>query len=564
MVAMQLNSGPFIYEDKITGTVITQDKFALVNYGLPINQPVEIRTRPYLVGYFREYWRDPTFCTFGSNTAIPAITGVVPSQFTDIPGNFNFYVDLQITRLLGGNSFDFAKFYNAFNQAMSWVITSNSFLVGLKNAQDTNLKYYGFNSYDDLVTQGFNNYKSSNALKQAFNNLGFLVQYIPEGSFGTPNMVAKAMIDFGLGSINNLSEQLYTSGIVYGDIYNPNYTSRISEILLGITNQADLLTMQEVLNTSVPAITSPMSYASIEGASGRSNDSGFKTLSDVGKDIYLRAPGSNFTTGSEVSLLIENIQNQYSPKLDELATQDSLLTPEIIATLRSVLPRTSSNEPVSILNIIGTASGYLQPYMKKVNDGLAELYASPYGPQIRQVLTDISRYAGRIPLNEAEKKAADAFTPVPPPTYSTVNTENGYETFIVTAGGPDYYLSKFNGAVAQYTAILSAAQADGATAAIVRQINENYNQACQLLQYEVINFNKANMNTQPFYDSSLMFNFITSLPSYAADTQNLGTDYLLFGLAQNNDNGKLLQTILGQAKNEVLLSNAGAKITGVV
>lgn len=555
MLAMQINPGKFRYADGAGNFIGNLQTYTGTG---PIN------CVPYLRGCMREYWRDPTQCTFGSNSAIPALTGVMPTEFTTTQGNFNYYVDLQIQRLFGTNGFDQFFFYNALYQLIGWVTTSNSYLAGLKNSENTNLAYYGFKSYDDLVTQGFNKYKNSRALVKSFTNLGLLVETISLGYFGTSNAVAKSMIDHGLGIIGNLSEKLFNAGIIYQQLGNPNATATINEILKSITNPVDLQVIQSTLKTTVDPdnFTSPLAYTSIESTSGLANDSQFKNLGEVGLDIYLRAPGSNFITGRQVALLIENIQNESNVSVESIGTVDSLLTPEIVATLRSFLPTADGNRPITMIDVIGTASGYLTTYMKEVNDAIAELYATDYGPQIRTLLEDLSRYAAGVPISKAEVDAAATYTPVPPPQY-TVNSD-GYPTLVPGTGGPGYWAVRFFGAADQYFALLRQIVADPKTSVIAKKINDNYTEACRLLNRENQNYIKANISTTPFSDNSQVFSFVSSIPELAVDRQNIATDYLLYGISQNNANGQLLRTILAQAKNSSFLSNAGAKITGVV
>lgn len=560
MVAMQLNPGGYRYFDAISG--VDANPAAPYN-GFNPSQPTDIRIKPWLSGYLREYWRDPTTCTFGNTSAIPAITGVMPADFTGMQGNFNYYVDNQIIRLTGANGFDFFHFYSTFNQVLNWVTTSNSYLAGLINVEKNNLKYYGFNSYDDLVTQGFNKYKASAALPKAFTNVGVFAQNIPTGFFGTPNDVAKVMLDYGLGAIGELSQKLYKGGVNFDDIYNAGYTTIISDALVSITNQADLAIIQEVLETTVPRMTSPLDYTTIEGASGLTNDSGFANLAEVGADLFIRAPGANFSVGSEVAALIKSIQNETSAAIEDLGTADSLLTPEIVASLRSFLPLAPGNRPVNMVEVIGMASGYLDPYMSEVNDGLAELLASKWGPVIRQKLTDISRFAAGIPISQAEIDAAASYTPVPAPVTSTDEFGN---TTVIQNGGPGYWASRCIRAQEEYYVLLDQVVNDGDDnmVDIVKRINENYFKACELTYYEYVNYNKANLTTTSFADNSMVFSFVTSLPSLAADEQNIGTDYLLYGMSQTNDSGNLLRTIMAQAKNQYFLGNAGVRIKGVV
>ena len=569
MVATQLAPAAYRYVDIRTGNDITP----IGNISLTGN--VQIPTfragvlpgaKPHMLGYFRQYWTDPRNITFGSDSAMPALTGVMPSKYTDMQGSFVYYVDLQIQRLSGTDYWDNYYFINAFNQCLSWVLTANEYSAGLLKSEETNLKYYGFESYDDLITQGFNKYKASEALTVAFSNLGSLVQYIPEGHFGTPNQVAKAMIDFGLGAISDFSDKLLAAGIVFEDIYNSNYTARITEILRGVNDQNDLETIQEVFNTTIPNITTLLDYTSIERTSGLVNDSGFVNLAEVGKDVYLRAPGFNFVLGTQVAQLIRDIQIETSPSIEELKTNDSLLTPEIIKALRHYLPLTANNAPVSILNVIGTASGYYTEQIELINEGIAELLATDYGAQLRQLLIDISRYHAKQPLNLDEERAAESFTRVPAAVIVEETFVGIPRTTILDPGGPDYYDVNRNRKIQEYNDLLDTIVTDqtGNIPFIVQKINGNYDYVCELLHTEFINYNKANLTVSTYSDNSILFGFVSSMPEYGIDLNNVGTDFLLYGLCQPTTSGNIAQTLLGQGKNNFALANAGVTITGVV
>ena len=54
------------------------------------------------------------------------------------------------------------------------------------------------------------------------------------------------------------------------------------------------------------------------------------------------------------------------------------------------------------------------------------------------------------------------------------------------------------------------------------------------------------------------------MPEYGIDLNNVGTDFLLYGLCQPTTSGNIAQTLLGQGKNNFALANAGVTITGVV
>lgn len=565
MVAECLNAyGQSKYVSVATGQLVQPSSITYYDAGplFSFNEPV--RAQPWMNGYFRQYWRDPTTCTFGANSAMPALTGVMPEKFTDMQGNFVYYVDLQIQRLSGNNSWDNFYFINAFNQLIGYVITCNAYAKGLLEAEQKNLEYFGFKSYNELVTQGWSAYKASIALPKAFENLGVLVETIPLNIFGTSNGVTKTMIDRGLGVIGNLSDQLFNSGIVYQQIENPNYTAQLNSILSSITNPTDLAVIQQVLKTTIPTdfFTSPLSYTSIESASGLVNDSGFKDLAAVGKDLYQKAPGSNFTLGAQVSNLIRQIQEETSDSIEDLKTNDSLLTPELIASLRTFLPLAANNAPISMLNVIGTASGYYAENIELVNEGIAELYATDYGPQIISILSDITRYGGGVALNESEKIAAERYTPVPPPQYT--QSADGNPTTIGGTGGPNWWKVQQDAKIAQYFALLNTIVADPAMTSIVSKINDNYMTACEYLNIEHTNYIKANISITPFGDNSQIFSFVSSLPEYAVDRNNIGTDYMLFALATDSVSGNIASTILNQSKNNFFISNAGGKVTGLV
>jgi hypothetical protein len=527
--------------------------------------PVGTTVSPWLSGYFRTYWTNPQKTTFGANSAIPALTGVMPQQYqATMPGSFVYYVDLQMARLAGSNYWDNFYFINVLNQVVGWVLTSNIYTKGLLESEAKNLQYFGFKSYNDLITQGWAAYKGSEALIRSFKNIGKLVDTLALGIFGTSNGVTKTLIDNGLGAIGGLSTKLFESGIIYQQIENPNYTQQLNAILQSITAASDLAVIQSVLQTTVPTdlFTSPLSYTSIEATSGLTNDSGFVNLAEVGKDIYLKAPGSNFTLGIQVADLIIKIQTETSTSIEDLQTNNSLLTPEIIAQLRNYLPMSANNAPISVLNVIGTASGYYTEYLEKVNEGIAELTATDYGPQITSVLSEISRYFARVALSESENIAAANYTPVPPPQVQ-FNVE-GVAVAIPGTGGPDWWQTQCIAKQSQYLALLNNIAADPAVKTIVDKINNNYNTVCQFLSIESTNYAKANISTSAFSDNSQIFSFVSSLPEYGVDRNQIGTDYLLYQLSQPTVSGNIAQNILNQYKNSDFISNAGGKITGLV
>jgi len=489
-----------------------------------------------------------------------------------MPGNLMYYVDLQMTRVSGSNYFNLSTFINTFNQTLAWLSTTNNYVAATNNAKKTNLEYYGATDYKSFVSQGFDVYKQGKALVTALRNQGITTRLIGEGHFGTPNAVVKTLITNGLGYINNLSTVMTANGVNLDQIYDESYTALCIAQLEAITNVDDLNVIQGVLDSSIPYITNAMAYCSIEASSGLPNDSAFKTLTLFGADIVNRAPNLSFADGKALATLITNVQTEVSNSVESLATNDSLVPQSVIDTLRLNLPTNGENAPVSMLNVIGLASGYLTSYMSKVNNGIAALYATSYGPRIRAVLTEISRYEARVALSAAELKTAEKFVIVPPPRYEsrtvfdqTTGIMNTVEV-LVDNGGPDYWETNRDKKINEYYSILNEVANDNRDniKIIFNTINDNYNEFCRLLSYEYQNFARASATFQNYSDNSQIFNFVSSLPGFTADTQNLGTDTILYGMAQPNSAGDLVKAAMANAKNNQILGEAGVRIKGQI
>jgi len=521
LVAMQINPGA--------------PKFKSLGLVFRGADPEELTVQiPYLTGYLREYWKDPTRATFGANSAIPALTGVMPSSIPELQGNALYYVDLQLTRLSGSNFFNNYAFINSFNQILGWVTTSNEYLAALKNSQENNLGYYGAKNYQEFLTQGFSNYGVGNSLRAAIGNIGTMITEIKNGHFGTANSVAKHLLDKGLGAIGDLSTKLIAADVNFSNIYDDLYTQDITLALESITGAGDLVIIQTVLGSTIPNLRSPLDYTSIERASGGNNDSAFSNFQAFGLDLYQRAPGLTVANGQELLTVIDQVLAQVPASVESLSTPTSLLPAAIIDGLRSFLPTGPNSGPVSILNVIGMASGYLISQITAVNQAIDQLSKTSYGNQIRAALTAVSKTYSGLQSN------IDG-------TGFSVATQTEYDT-----------------AVRNYYNVLNAAATDPQTSAIVDKINKNWLELCQFTYYEVVNYNKANITAGSFNDNSLIYGFVNSLPSYAADSQSIGTDYLLFGMCQPNQAGDIVKSLLNQNKNNNVLSSIGVRITGAV
>jgi hypothetical protein len=99
---------------------------------------------------------------------------------------------------------------------------------------------------------------------------------------------------------------------------------------------------------------------------------------------------------------------------------------------------------------------------------------------------------------------------------------------------------------------------------IVRQINDNYLSMCTKLNYEVQNYNKANFTVSSFHDNTSILSFVSSLPSFAEDSQNIATDYMMYNMAANNPAGDLVKTLMGESKNSSIFSQAAVPIKDIL
>jgi hypothetical protein len=511
------------------------------NEGTPnfVNTNGVVTQKPYLSGFLREYWRNPVTMTLGANSPIPAITTVIPSKFSPFSGNLLYFIDLQLTRICGNNFFDNFSFINVFNQVLNWVVTSNNYLAALKNSEQNNLEYYGSTTYQEFLSQGFSKYKQSSALKLSLNNLGKIVTEINSGHFGTSNSIANIMLKSGLGNIGNLTAKLNAENINLNNIYNSAYTAQISFILLTITNSNDLTTIQQVLKTNVKNFKSPLDYISIEKTSGIPNDSAFQSLYEFGVDIKQRTPFLSVQTGQELVAAIDSVLDNTTINVEILASEGKLLPKQIIDQMREFLPINTDNKPVSMLNVIGMASGYLTADMNTVNEMLLKIEQSSYGSQIHSALDAIGEtWKSYIASRRAQQTRRVA---------TTYFTKNDYDV-----------------KVQEYNTLLETVVADPALKDCVTTLNEAYDRICQATYIEVTNFDKANFSSEVYRENTQIYNFVNSMQSYATDSQNIGTDTILFGMAQPNIAGDTVKSILNQYKNSQELSEIGVKITGSV
>ena len=259
---------------------------------------------------------------------------------------------------------------------------------------------------------------------------------------------------------------------------------------------------------------------------------------DVGADLYKKSNNPSFQTGSEVSDIIRSIKKPHSDSIESLAgTNGSLLSTSIANELKSYLATSRTGGNISMLDIIGTASGYYDTELGLVIDGLDQLSSSSYGSQITTALEDIV-----TTLEEAELVAAGGgmFTPSAP------------------------YFGVVADAVAAYNSLLTTIVNDASVYNIVNQINTNYANICLYVAEEYANWNQANFFTSSYNDSITLLTFAQSIPQFGQDTQGTGSGIYLRGMAANDSYGSTVKSVLIEGQNYQKLLEYGIAPNGYV
>lgn len=547
MVAMQVSGGSYKYEASSDPTNVDADG----------NRMSVIK--PYLTGYLREYWRDPAKTTLGNNSAIPALTGVMPVQFVLTPGNALYYMDLQMTRLSGSNYWNNYHFISAFQKLIKWSEYNRNYLESLRIAQTNQIKYSGYDSLLSYLTQGFDLYYQGTSLRLALNNLGRLIMEVPNGYFGTSNAVANFLLKQGLGDLGGLREKLVAANVNFNDIYNPIYTQSITEILLSINNQKTLSTIQGYLMSNIPNIKSLNDYTSIEACAGIANDSVFQSFIDMGKDLYKKSANFYVATGADLVNIINSVNENipkdlYSKLLTEKNTAqnttvlNSIAPQSVNATTvfeqSIVQPNDSITQP-TLYDVIGCATGYLTQQLNQVNSGIDQLSASQYGTLIHNALNAISIAFSNM------RSAYLHFDPDKPWSQNLIY--QNYDTGL---------MNQYNIKVQEYYSLLNTIAADPSMQSIVTQINTNWDDLCSKLNSEVQNYNKSNITTEYPQSNSAIFEFVENFPNYAIDSVNLDVDKFLQDLCQQNEAGDSVQTAFSYYKNQIPISRIGLLFSG--
>ena len=485
----------------------------------------------FYTGRFGTYYSGSQ--TLGANT-IPAITQTMPGSITTFTGNgagnVVYQIDKACSRVVGSDaSFDLGYFINTFTLASGYVTMSNRYLNASNVSSNTAFTSYGVTNYQGMVTQGWDKYQIGTALVSAFNNIGVMTDSIRLNAFGTAGGVATVLINNGLSDVGNLSANLTAANVNLNDLTNERYDSAITYVLQNITNKDQLTTIQETIGSNVPNMTSLLDYTSISACAGRSNDSVFESFANVGADLYKKSNTPGFRSGADVATLISVIQNPNDSAIESLSGNGNLLNSTITSELATYLPSSPTNTTITMLDVIGSPSGYYDNALSNVINGLSQLNSTSYGPQIVTALNDIITTAT---------------------DFDAVNLAPYYGSV------PD--------AVNAYNSLLTTIVNDPKVYPIVNQINTNYSTICQSTVTEYQNWTKAKFYTGSFGDSMTIMSFAQSLPTLAQDVQKTGSGQMIAGMIQNDIHGSTIRAALIEGKNYQRLQTFGVPPNGYV
>ena len=480
-------------------------------------------------GRYRTYLGDETLVTLGSNT-IPAITQTTPIAVTGISGMMTYYMDHAINNPIGSTtSKDVAVMISTLGQAAGMIQRSNTYLEAIDAALSANLKYYGYDTYQDFITQGWLKYQTGNVLPTAFKNIGTMTDSIFTGKFGTPGAVAYVLLGRQLGNVGNLASMISAERINTSDIMNPMYADQLTRVLSRINEPTDLAIIQNTIESTIPAMTSALDYTDIARCAGATtNDSAFSSFAEVGIDLYNKSPYITIERGGDVANIISNITAPSSTLVEALATSTSVLTTTITNSIKSGLPTPAAgNSRLTVFDVIGSPSGYYSANVVAVNQAIENLDDTGYGPQIRANLQTMLNFTNQ----------ANIIT-------------NSNVTLSTTS----------------YNILMNAIVANSNTtiANIVTTINTNYTYVSGRVALETINWNSLGIRAQGYGGIANMLSFATSLPAYATDTTDTsGYEYLL-GILENNQTGDVIRGVFAEAQNYQIIQNFGVTPNGFV
>lgn len=511
-------------------------------------------------GRYRTYMGDATKQTLGS-TALPAITQTVPATVSGLTGSLMYHVEHAINLPLGSNlSQNISTLSTTIEQASGYVQQSNTYLSAIKTAESTNLSHYGYSSYQDYISQGWLRYKKGSALPRAFTNIGTMTDSIFTSKFGTPGAVAYVLMGRSLGLVGNLGAKLVENQVNTVDLMNPMYDAQIRSILASINDPDDLATIQNTIESTIPNMTSALDYIDISVCAGMENDSNFSSFAEIGADLYSKSPHMTIERGSNIAQIIEKLEVPHDPVVEGLAGNNSLISSTITSTLRNQFPVSATNTDLTIMDVIGTPSGYYAANIAAVSSAVSDLDNTAYGPAIRTELQALVNFTNQIGVIMAGNGSVVGVS-------GTVTTEpDSVGTFINIGALPIGTVVAPSIDTGPYYALMNQIKSDTdpVISGIVSRMTTNYEYITQRVNLESYNWNKLGMLSQSFDVSGAMIMFAQSLANYALDRQGIGLYDYVKGLVQDTPTGKIVNSILSEARNYNLIETYAQSPNGYI
>lgn len=533
------------------------------NQSMELGDRLRGKAAPVTKGYIRQYWEDPRQITFGSDSEIPALTGVIPNPFTlkdgtrviGFTGSFIYYVDLQLKRFTGGDQWNINHFISVFRLVQTSLTVNNQFLASAKNGEKP-IENHGGSTMTEVNTRKFNRFKKGTSILSLFRNSGKLVENLTKGEFrdnewigfGSANAVIKSLVDNNFADIiiNNqtLADTIEFAGIDYQDIWNPEYTTRFAQILKLITDKTTLKTIQETLKTNVVNIESAFDFTIYEKVAGIKSDDNFKTISTVGKEFGIHHSSITATTGEEIATMIESVVVP-NISIESISGNGQTVNKRLTKEIRARLVKGEDNGPATMQDVAGVVSGNLLDQMKKINSGIAKIYETGPGQDIKNILQDISLINAKMVVEKARvlEESKKQRSPKSPPIVSNLPALE----------------QELDRKKSLYKISVALAANNVALKSIVKEVNDNYLECCRALYREVSNWHLFNFSEIEPVDQTGQLSFIRDLNSFGEDADNIGTDDLFKGLLQDTEPGHRFAAALGLGKTDAAISKQGGR-----
>jgi len=479
------------------------------------------------------------------NDIFPVVVGNVPSTYASIGSVSSLrtsYYNYARALFASGDVLGFITYYQ---QATGYALSCLTLSSDIAYKQLTNLEDWGasVNVQSDILTGGLSGWLTVNStenltkLGNDFVGLGSVFDYKDLDLMGTARGLTKLILDAQLNMAETLTEFIDDLGLPDEiDYHNEDYEPLLLELLQNIPmdkefqdafsfvsnarviNVADVLIPIKSLKTAYD-VTSLKSYTTVADALQKFSGLKIKTNNDLGNTLKSLTSAGSLSNLDTITTTLPS--DQLTTMLTTLGTGDGV-----------------HGQP-TLRDIIGPVSGYLlEERLERIVTALAIISASSDGLNIIQGYENISAVA----------------------------TDGGGAPYVVSGVGAGSYASKALAIAAIETALdtyysnLRSFLSIGDL--VLRQACETAYTDWNAIASQVSN--SKSLCTKAGIDTSVIANDISnaialgsSLESYGADVNNLGTRIILSSLVTSDTTGEAITASLTAGQNYKVLQTKG-------